>query len=143
MNDKKIITQKERNYIETLYLNFNIENASDNEIDHPSLNYFNVMSYLNDVMLPTAKYLADADGRSWYQFENYRIGIMSYDKAKKANQFNCVIQYEQAHLWTLDKYLNGLDLPFDVDKKHYHIKRIDVTKIAKHKENYLKNEKDN
>lgn len=139
MNDKKIITQKERNYIETLYLNFNLENASDTEDWGPSFSYYNVVSYMTDNMLPTGKYLSDADGRSWYQFENYRMGIMSYDKAKIANQFNCVIQYEQHHLWTLDKDLNGLDLPFDVDRKHYHIKRIDITKIAKHEPDYTIN----
>jgi len=139
MNDKKIITQIERNYIETLYLNFNIENASDNEADHSTMKYYNVMHYIADMLLPSGKYLSYADGRTWYQFKNYRMGIMSYDKAKIANQFNCVIQYEQHHLWELDEYLNGLDLPFDVDKKHYHIKRIDITKIAKHKEDYTIN----
>lgn len=139
MTDKKIITQKERNYIETLYLNFNIEDASTHDADHATLKYYNIISYMTDTMFPAAKYLAEADGRSWYQFKNYRMGIMSYDKAKIANQFNCVIQYEQSHLWELDKDLNGLDLPFDVDKKHYHIKRIDITKIAKHKEDYTVN----
>jgi hypothetical protein len=136
MNDKRIITQKEKNYIETLYLNFNLENASDNEADNATLRYYNVLSYMTDTMFQNAVALGDGDGRTWYKFPNYRIGIMSYDKAKIANQFNCVIQYEQHHLWTLDKNLNGLDLPFDVDRKYYHIKRIDVTKIAKHNEDY-------
>ncbi len=139
MNDKKIITQNERNYIETLYLNFNIENASNSEDDHSSVKYLNVMAYINDVILPHGKCLGSADGRTWYQFDNYRMGLMSYDKAKNANQFNCVLQYEQHHLWTLDKYLNGLDLPFDVHRKYYHIKRIDITKIAKHDEDYTIN----
>ena len=139
MNDKKIITQKEKNYIETLYLNFNLENASDNENQHGTLKYYNVYKYMADTMLCNAKYLSDADGRSWYQFPNYRLGIMPYDKAKIANQFNCVIQYEQHHLFTLDKNLTGLDLPFDVSREHYHIKRIDITKIAKHEEDYTIN----
>jgi len=139
MTDKKIITEKERNYVETLYLYFNLEDASDNEQDHPAVQWLNVMGYVNDVMFPTAKYLAKAGGRTWYQFKNYRLGIMSYDKAKKANQFNCLIQYEQHHLWTLNKNLDDLDLPFDVDRKYYHIKRIDITKIAKHKEDYTVN----
>ena len=137
MTDKRIITQKEKNYIETLYLYFNLENASHDDADHPTLKYYNVLSYMTDTMFSNAKYLSNARGRDWYQFPNYRLGIMSYDKAKRANQFNCVIQYEQHHLWTLDHDLTGLDLPFQVDRKHYHIKRIDITKIAKHEPDYL------
>ncbi len=139
MNDKKIITQKEKNYIETLYLNFNLENVSDNDIDHPTLKYYNILSYMADTMFPNAVFLGISKGRNWYQFPNYKLGIMDYDTAKNAKQFNCVIQYFQHHLFTLDKNLNGLDLPFDVPLKHYHIKRIDITKIAKHDEDYLTN----
>ncbi len=139
MNDKKIITQKEKNYIETLYLNFNLENVSNNDIDHPTVKYYNVLSYMNDNMFSNAVSLGFADGRTWYQFPNYKLGIMDYDKAKIANQFNCVIQYFQHHLFTLDKNLIDLDLPFDVSRKHYHIKRIDITKIAKLDEDYTEN----
>lgn len=140
MNDKKIITQKEKNYIETLYLYFNIENASlaDKKIDDV-VRYYNVLGYMTDNMFPNAKYLNEAKGRSWYQFPNYRLGIMDYDKSKKLHYFNCVIQYEHSHLWTLDKNLTGLDLPFDVSRKYYHIQRIDITKVAALATNYMKN----
>lgn len=136
MNDKKIITEKEKNYIETLYLNFNLHTLMSSDEDHPTVKHYNVLSYMNDVMLPDAECLAEADGRLWYQFKNYRLGLMDYDKAKRANQFTCVIQYEQHHLWTLDKALTGLDLPFPAPRDLYHIKRIDITKIAKHERDY-------
>lgn len=139
MNDKKIIPQIERNYIETLYLYCNIEDFAQLKEHHPSFAYFNMMSYINDVMLPKAKCLGDADGRTWYQFKNYRMGLMGYDKAKVANQFNCKIQYEQHHMWTLDKSLNGLDLPFSGSRSYYHIQRIDITKIAKLDMDYTSN----
>ncbi len=139
MNDKKIITQNEKNYIETLYLYCNIEDFASTKENHPTLNYYNMMSYISDTLLHSAQYLNEAKGRSWYRLPNYRIGIMDYDTAKKANQFNCVIQYEFDHLFTLDKNLTSLDLPFDGSLSDYHIKRIDITKIAKHDEDYLTN----
>ena len=139
MNDKKIITEKERNYIETLYLYFNLECASDDVDWDSSYRYYNVLSFMKSCMFPSSEKLSFADGRDWYRFENYRIGIMDYNKARIANQFNCVIQYEQHHFWTLNKNLDGLDLPFDVDRKYYHIKRIDITKIAKHDTDYTIN----
>lgn len=133
MNDKTILPQNEKNYVETLYLYINLENAStaDLKTEHSTLRYFNVVSYMSDNMFPNAICLGESKGRTWYQFPNYRLGIMDYDKAKIVKQYNCLIQYEQHHLFTLDKNLNGLDLPFDISREHYKIKRIDITKIAK------------
>jgi len=74
--------------------------------------------------------LGTANGYEWYQLPNYRIGLMEYEKAKRSNQPNCVIQYEHDHLWELDQSLNGLDLPFSKDLTKYMIKRIDLTKTA-------------
>ena len=140
MNDKRIITEKELNYIETLYLYCNIEDfLSDTEYNHPTYNYWSMKKYIEDTMLHSAEYLNEAKGRSWYKFPNYRMGIMEYDTAKKANQFNCIIQYEHHHLFSLGKNLQGLDLPFDGTFSQYHIKRIDITKIAKHDEDYTTN----
>ncbi len=140
MNDKRIITKKELNYIETLYLYCNIEDfVSDSEDNHPTYNYWIMKKWIEDTMLHSAKHLGTAKGREWYKFDNYRLGIMEYDTAKAANQFNCIIQYEQYHMFTLDHDLSALDLPFGTDRTKYHIKRIDITKIAKHDENYTKN----
>ena len=148
MNDKKIITEKELNYIETLYLSCNLQDflkemvTLDNMLLDvnitPPIAYDLFMDYYSQYLADYGKYLGDAKGRSWYQFKNYRVGIMQYDRAKKANQYNCVIQYEQKHLFTLDYDLSFLDLPFSGDRTKYKIKRIDVTKIAKLKTDYTK-----
>jgi len=152
----KIITQKELNYIETLYLYANLEdfitkesNALDwliNEVnqktqklitfedveslyDHEK--YTNMLSYVYDTLLFDAELLGDSNGRFWYKLDNYRIGIMDFDKAKSSNQFNVEIQYEQHHMFTLDRNLKGLDLPFVGTFDQYRIKRIDICKIFK------------
>jgi len=128
--DKKILTKKELNYVETLYLYCNLEDFPISN-DHSTIKYFNMKSYITDTLLNNSKILGVSKGRSWYSLENYRIGIMDYDLAKKANQFNCVIQYEQHHMFTLDKNLSNLDLPFEGSLDKYKIKRIDITKVAK------------
>lgn len=134
MADKPIITQKELNYIETLYLYANLENFI-NPTEHPDIDgygaYILMMQYINDTLLHAGTYLNESNGRSWYKFDNYRMGIMPYDKAKKSNQFNIEIQYEQHHMFTLNKELSDLDLPFGGTHDHYHIKRVDVCKIFK------------
>ena len=152
----KIITQKELNYIETLYVYANLESfitekytskdfmlhdISQKELDaiYSEDKHRVMMSYIYDGMLCEAEFLGETKGRSWYSFENYRIGFMRYWDAKKANQFNVEIQYTQKHLFSLDPNLKGLDLPFDGDFSQYHIKRIDVTQIVKTPEDYLSN----
>jgi len=152
----KIITEKELNYIETLYLYANLEDFitkdshaldwligeinqktnkritfKDVEPLYSEEKYSHMLSYVYDTLLHSARYLGDASGRSWYEFDNYRIGIMDYKKAKIANQFNVEIQYEQHHMFTLDSSLKGLDLPFGGTHDQYHIKRIDICKIFK------------
>ncbi len=139
MTDKRIITEQELNYIETLYLYCDLESFAEDKEHHPTFAYFNMKKYLESTLLVTAKHIGIAEGREWYQLSNYRIGIMDYDKAKIVNQHNCTIQYEQHHMFTLDKDLNGLDLPFEGSLSDYHIKRIDITKIAKLKEDYTTN----
>ena len=146
MNDRKIITERELNYIETLYLNCNLQDfleiikINDYDINPditPSAAYDLFMQHFSSYLEKHSKYLGSAQGREIWKFPNYRLCIMPYDRAKKANQFNCVIQYEQHYLFTLKKDLSDIVLPFSQDFGKYHIKRIDVTKIAKHKENYL------
>jgi len=78
---------------------------------------FNDLGYIY-----SAEYIGEAKGRMWYRTENYRIGIMDYDLAKRANQFNVEIQYEQSHMFSLEPNLKGLDLPFDGELNQYHIK---------------------
>jgi len=92
--------------------------------------------YISDTLLSQSKILGLSNGRTWYDFSNYRLGIMDYDKAKRANSYNVVIQYKQSYMFTLDSSLKGLDLPFGGSFEQYKIKRIDITKIAKHKEDY-------
>ena len=148
----RIVTQKELNYIETLYLycnlqdfitqiNFNsIGEVSTDDIQS-SIVYRHVLSYYYDTLLSSAEYIGEAKGRMWYRTENYRIGIMDYDLAKRANQFNVEIQYEQSHMFSLEPNLKGLDLPFDGELNQYHIKRVDISQIVKTKEDYLTNRK--
>lgn len=148
MTDTKIITEHELNYIETLYLSCNLEdfismlefNDYDLNIDIvPHRAYTLMMDIVIDHLIIEAEYLGESKGRVWYRFLDYRIGIMPYDRAKKANQYNCVIQYEQHYMFTLNKNLDGIKLPFNGDRSQYKIKRIDVTKIAKHKADYIEN----
>ena len=159
----KIITEKTLNYIETLYIYANLEqfltykstahdwlfgelkpdgstiSVADVDNIYASEKYTHMMNYLYDTMLHNAEFLGNANGRAWYKFPNYRLGIMDYDTAKKSNQFNVEIQYTQAHMFTLDPSLKGLDLPFNGTLDQYHIKRIDVSQIVKTPKDYLTN----
>ena len=158
-----IITEKELNYIETLYLYANLQDfitkestchdyligcdkangqpvlPSDLEKLYDNDKYEMMMGWVYDTLLCNAEYLNEAKGRMWYKMDNYRMGIMSFDKAKKSNQFNVEIQYTQKHLFSLEPYLKGLDLPFDGTVDQYHFKRVDLTQIAKSKHDYLTN----
>ena len=160
----KIITQNELNYIETLYLYANLEDfitykssaldhyiGQTNQLTHKKITkkyidnmygaekYIYMLEYVHDTMLHTAEYLGNSSGRDWYKFDNYRLGIMSYDTAKKSNQFNVEIQYTQGHLFSLGNKLKGLKLPFEGNLNQYHIKRVDVTQIVKTPKDYLTN----
>ena len=150
----KIITEKELNYIETLYIYANLESfvlekytskdflmpdVSFDELqdiyDHDK--YRLMLGYVHDTIISKAEYLGNSKGRDWYKLDNYRMGIMDYEKAKKSNQFNVEIQYTQKHLFSIDPNLKGLDLPFDGELSQYHIKRIDITQIVKTEKDYL------
>jgi hypothetical protein len=159
----KIITEKTLNYIETLYLYANLQDflthtstAHDWLLDerkpngrfisqqdvqkiYDSEKYTLMMSYVYDTLLHSAEHIGESNGRTWYKMANYRLGIMNFDLAKKSNQFNIEIQYEQSHLFSLGKELKGLELPFDGELKDYKIKRIDVTQIVKTPNDYLTN----
>lgn len=150
MKDNIIVSENELNYIETLYLSCNLQdfvkqiNFTDYDIniDMPAQRAYDlVLEYL--VVIPSEHYqltfISEAKGRLWYQGQNYRLGIMPYDRAKKANQYNCVIQYEHHHLYEQDKMLTSLSLPFGGSPSDYKIKRIDITKIAKQSKDYLTN----
>lgn len=139
-----MISQNELNYIETLYLYANLQDFFDNNIasytflsdeDIKNLDairrYDMVLSYVYDTILVNADYIGDSAGRMWYKTPNYRFGIMEYDDAKKTNQYNVLIQYEQHYLFTLNKNLDGIDLPFGGNRNQYNIRRVDLTKIAK------------
>ncbi len=150
----KIITQKELNYIETLYVYANLESfiskkyiskdfllsdISRKELDdiYGEDKYRLMLGYVHDVIISNAEYLGCTRGRDWYKMDNYRIGIMGYWEAKKANQFNVEIQYTQKHLFNIEPNLSGLDLPFGGELDKYHVKRIDITQIVKTENDYL------
>jgi len=143
MNSDRIIPEKEKNYIDTLYLSCNLQDHYLTlQIDGvPIAEYsrydFQKM-YFFSTILPGAPGLGDSSGYEWYKMPNYRIGFMDYYKAKRTNQPNCVIQYEHAHLFALDQGLTGLDLPFLEDRTKYMIKRIDITKTARLSTDYTK-----
>jgi len=134
----KIITEKTLNYIETLYTYANLQDFANSNL-HPTQGYKEVLRAYFDVNLGQSKFLGTSYGRDWYQLPNYRIGIMEYDKAQRANQFNVEIQYYQHHMFSLDTELKGLDLPFGGVFSDYGIKRIDVAQIVKTPNDYLTN----
>ena len=146
-----IVTQKELNYIETLYLYCNLEDfvselnfvslpdAVPSDDIHPTILYKHSLNYYYDTLLSSAEFIGESKGRSWYKLPNYRLGIMEYEVAKKSNQFNVEIQYEQAHMFSLEPMLKGLDLPFDDELIKYHIKRVDISQIVKTPVDYLTN----
>jgi len=160
----KIITQNELNYIETLYLYANLEDfisykstalnhylGQNNQLTNKKITqkdidnlygeekYTYMLEYVHDTMLHEAEYLGEVKARSWYKFDNYRLGIMNYDTAKKSNQFNVEIQYYQHHMFSLGEKLKGLELPFGGTFEHYQIRRIDLTQIVKTPIDYLTN----
>jgi hypothetical protein len=134
----KIITEKTLNYIETLYTYANLQDFANSSL-HPTQGYREVLRAYFDANLEQSKFLGTSHGRDWYQLPNYRIGIMDYDKAEIANQFNVEIQYTQSHMFSLDAGLKGLELPFGCTFAEYSIKRIDITQIVKTPNDYLTN----
>jgi len=94
--DKFIITQKELNYIETLYTYASIENFYSiffpkEYLCYGELAYHNCINYYHDNVLVFAEFLNEAKGRLWYRTENYRIGIMDYELAQKL--INTLLKY--------------------------------------------------
>ena len=163
MADNMIVSEKELNYIETLYLYANLEDFVTTEFSHNDhwigeptpdgkvitreevdesygVDKYNFMlGYVEDSILINSKELGESKGRRWYQLPNYRLGIMDYDKSKIANQPNVIIQYEQHYMFGLDRFLLDLELPFGGVCSDYMIKRIDITKIFKSKVDYTLN----
>jgi len=163
----RIVTQKELNYIETLYLYANLEtflsykstaldwligeevpNTVNGYITPEQVRnmydeekYLMMLEYVQDTLLHSAKFLGSKGGRDWYELESYRLGIMPFGKAKKANQFNVEIQYKQSHMFSLGEKLKGLELPFGDELSKYHIRRIDISQIVKTPYDYLTNKK--
>ena len=162
----RIVTKKELNYIETLYLYANLEDFIDynstaldwlvgevNQRTHKRITkkdilneyasekYSYMLEYIYDTLLHSAKFLGNKKARDWYELENYRLGIMSFDTAKKSNQFNVEIQYKQSHMFSLGEKLKGLELPFGDELSKYHIRRIDISQIVKTENDYLTNKK--
>jgi len=121
-------TKTEMNYVDTLYLYHNFGDYSE---------YTSTVSYFLEQMCSNADSLGMGGGYSWYKFENYRIGIMEYDQARKSNTYDCVIQYNSLYLMQLDS-IHDLHLPFGGSPSDYPVKRIDLTKICH--DNYLEYE---
>jgi hypothetical protein len=144
IKDTVIIPEKERNYIDTLYLSCNIQDHyMFTEILGVGIDehyrYLMQRRSLETLYLLNAGFVGLANGYEWYQLSNYRLGLMDYAKAKRSNQPNCVIQYEHEHLWQLDQGLTGLDLPFTRHRSKYMIKRIDITKTMRISTDYTVN----
>jgi len=64
-----------------------------------------------------------AKGYDWYDFGIARVGLMDYNKAKIANTYPIVIQYNAIYLMTI--HINDLKLFFSPHLDQYIIKRID------------------
>jgi len=139
-NDNVIIPQKEKNYIDTLYLYTNLEQHYTQKDDDYGENYkwYLVRKAYYEKYEDELVKIADAEGYEWWSMKNYRIGFMDYDKAKALNRPNCIIQYEHSHLFILDMQLTELDLPFLQDRNLYKFKRIDITKTAQLDKDYTK-----
>ena len=102
----KIISEKQLNYIETLYLYARLEDFIDytsTALDHHigvcvtyrkvqglyrQEKYGYMLDWFKDNLLHSGKFIGEAKGRSWYEFENYRLGIMPFETAYRAKQFN-------------------------------------------------------
>ena len=164
-----IVTEKELNYIETLYVYANLQDFVSHtkqeeyksiserdfeiHIDELGIETFKeaviyhtkkycydfMFNYVVDTILSSSKFLGVSHGREWYDLGYCRIGIMDFHVALKANQFNVEIQYSQSHMFSLGDRLEGLVLPFEGDMSQYHVKRIDLTKVVKTKNDYLTN----
>lgn len=134
-NNIHIITENVLNYIDTLYLY------------NPKMEYYDYFKFVEYVVDNCKVSSGVANGRSWYVFDNFRIGIMDYETAKKSNQYEILVQLDWNYLVNQFKYdssdvlLNGLK-PLN----EMLIKRIDLTKtmpISKHlgdiclKQNYI------
>jgi len=137
MNDKQIIPEIEKNYIDTLYLSCNLQDFCTDSSKHSTLGYWEQKEKLKEkYLVPGVEYSGLANGYSWFKLDNFSIGIMEYDQAIRTNQPNCVIQYRHHHIFDLDQQLTGLELPFGEDRSKYMIKRIDLTKTIKCKIDY-------
>jgi len=142
MADTAIITKKELNYVETLYLYANL-NEFINPSEYPNIDgygsYIIMMKWIYDNLLHSAELLSTTPTKTIYKLPNYRLVITDYATAKRSNTFNAEIQYTQAHMFDVRDDITKLDLPFGGTHEQYHIKRIDICKVAKHEEDYLSN----
>jgi len=140
MADTAIVPQKELNYVETLYLYANL-NEFINPTEYPEIDgygaYVIMMKFVHDNLLCHAELISSTKSRTIYKLPNYRLLISDYALAKRSNTFNVEIQYTQAHMFDVRDDITKLDLPFDGTHEQYHIKRIDLCKVAKHEEDYL------
>lgn len=162
----QIAFQKEIDYIDTLYLQCNLEDLVRSSITSELTFDFNfiddkygflpsfqkgiftftperVFSCMRDFLVfnpfDTLKHLGDSHGYEWYNTNNYKIGFsLDWSICSKSKNYNCIIQYNSKHLFKLDKNLSGLDLPFASSLENYKIKRIDITKIARSDVDYTK-----
>lgn len=149
MADTMIISEKELNYIETLYLSANLQDFDtrpphthldihldeipQKEIDYQygSLRCAYMYNYFLDTLPIDNTPPKLANGYEWFSTPDYQIGFMPYDKAKKSNLPNCVIQFNQNYMYQQDKFLTSLSLPLGGTASDYTIKRIDISKIFK------------
>jgi hypothetical protein len=131
-----ILTEKELNYVETLYLSCNLEDFDycfdqDVKFENPKYQFDFALSVLAEQELHSAEFLGVSGHREWYDLGLYRLGIMDYDQAKKSNQYNVTVQYNSETMFHVKPDLSNLPLPFSGKPSQFKIKRIDITKIFK------------
>ena len=139
VRDTVIIPKIEKNYVDLLYLSCNLQDHWCHDDLPGYLRYDYQRHFFEVTYLFGVPSVGVAKGYEWYKLPNFRVGFMEYDKAKRSNQPNCVIQFEHDHIFGLGQDLDGLDLPFLSDRSKYMIKRIDVTKTARLDTDYTVN----
>jgi len=127
----KNFSLREINYIETLYLYCNIDKLPTMLSEPIEAYYLKKIQLFKD---NNYKFLGDGNGREWYQFKNYKIGIMDYQKSLNSNNYNLVIQFSYDFLISNYKIIDLCILGGTL--KDYIISRVDVTKIFKNSIDY-------
>jgi hypothetical protein len=126
-----------KHYIETLYLSTSLHDHIEGDYLEEDKHNLVLSKLYKFIVDSGAKYLGTSQGREWYQFKKYRLGIVAdFEKIKKANWYSLVVQYNQKYLFELED-IESLKLPIGKDKEKYKITRVDISTIYKSDIDYL------